>query len=92
MSGEFFVQVMRQDGSLGALYGPGTWDACIEKVKKLLAAGGEEATQLSELEEDQVESDGSFEFGDGGGVYTICAEPLETEEPETSLFDQETES
>lgn len=88
MDGEFYVQVVLQDGNLGPLYGPGTWYACVEKVKKLLAAGGEEAIQLSCLELEEIEFNGSFTFEGGGGVYTVCSEPLETEEPKQPLFGQ----
>jgi len=79
MDDNFYVQVVRQDGGLGSLYGPGTWDACIEKVKRLLAAGGVEAVTLTADEAENIESEGAYEFADGGGIYTICSESLDQE-------------
>ena len=76
MGDNFYVQVVRADGGLGALYGPGTWDACIEKVKTLLGAGGEEAVTLTEEDREGIESEGAYEYADGGGIYTIMAESL----------------
>lgn len=66
----FFVQVVQKDGCLGALYGPGAWEDCIEKMKELLMALG------LQIQIDLIELDGSFTFDDGGGIYIVIAEPL----------------
>lgn len=70
----FFVQVVSKDGCPGGLYGPGVWEDCVEKLKELLTAVSLSA--LGQIQFDLIESEGSFTFDNGGGIYIVTSEPL----------------
>lgn len=76
MDGQFFVQVVRDDGSLGQLFGPATWDEAIAKVKAYVQLKGPSGESQAEAFE-RVEMDGAYDWG-GEGITIIQADPIES--------------
>lgn len=80
MNGDFFVQIVNNDGNLGRLYGPASWEDAIVKVKAYVTQQGpdeplEQALALID------NGDGSYEWGDGDGIYIVQAEPIDAPLP-----------
>lgn len=65
MDGQFFVQLLLDDGSLGQLFGPATWDEAIAKVKAFVQLHGPSGETLAEAIE-RVELDGYYDWGGEG--------------------------
>lgn len=77
-----FVSVIRQDGSPGPLYGPYDYH---EAERVLYAVLQSDKTENGPVEitadvEEVIDSDGSYSFDGGGGVYIVESEAFGDEE------------
>jgi hypothetical protein len=77
----FFVIVISANGQPGNLIGPCEWEDAVAKIQKLVSEGvaGNGALTLSDEDKAIIADDGSYEYGDGSGIFTVCPEPLEVE-------------
>jgi hypothetical protein len=79
MNGDFFVQIVNNDGNLGRLYGPATWDEAIAKVKAYVTQQGPTGETLEQAFE-SVDLEGCYEWG-GEGIFIVQAEPIDAALP-----------
>lgn len=75
MDGQFFVQVVRDDGSLGQLFGPATWDEAVAKVKAFVQLHGPSAGETLGQAQERVDLDGYYDWG-GEGIYIVQADSI----------------
>lgn len=75
---QFFVIVVNPYGVPGKLIGTSGWEDAVAKVKALVAAEqGEGADALKPAEvsaeiAEAIETDGHYEYENGGGIYIVC--------------------
>lgn len=66
----FYVLVINQDGKPGKLHGPIDWQAAIELIRTNIAA----ETPITQDMILAIDTDGQWQFEDGGGIYILQAE------------------
>lgn len=79
MNGDFFVQIVNNDGNLGRLYGPASWDEAVAKVKAYAAKIGPSG-ETAEQADKYINENGEYEWG-GEGIYIVQAEPIDSPFP-----------
>ena len=68
----YYVQIVREDGTLGRLFGPASWDDAIAKVKAIVVVAG-----INNHESEKaIDIDGAYSYSSGGGVYIVQAEDI----------------
>lgn len=71
-----FVSVIRQDGSPGPLYGPYDHDQAVSVLTAILESNQTEngPIEITADVEEVIDSDGSYSYDGGGGVYIVETE------------------
>jgi FPC/CPF motif-containing protein YcgG len=79
-----FVSVIRQDGSPGPLYGPYDYHEAEQVLYAVLKSNTTEngPVEITADVEEVIDSDGSYSFDGGGGVYIVESEAFAPEDDE----------
>ena len=66
----YHVIAIDVDGVPGKLFVDLTYEQAVEKIVSLLTNDPDEP----QFDPDQIDTDGYFQYEDGGGIYILCAE------------------
>lgn len=69
MSKNFFVQIV-EDGRLGQLFGPASWDEAVSLVKAFIILKGPAGNETLEDAFGIAEADGAYDWG-GESIHTL---------------------
>lgn len=72
----YFVMEITAEAKCGRLIGPGTWDQCVSKIWEVLKSRELNPEDFSDEEKTEINENGSYEDGDGSGIYIICANDI----------------
>lgn len=88
-----YVSVIRVDGSPGPLYGPYEYDQAERVLYAILASDKTEngPVEITADVEEVIDSDGSYSFEGGGGVYIVESEEFSFDEDDSAPFSFEDE-
>lgn len=81
MNDNLFVQIVNNDGTLGGLYGPATWDKAIIKVKQYVEQRGPlDSEETLEQAFAHIDGNGCYEW-EGSGIYIVQGSPIDAPLP-----------
>lgn len=69
----FYVLTIQDDFSPGTVFGPGSWEQCTKRIRRILHASN---VKLTQSEQRVLEMDGFYCPQEKGGIYIIQVEPL----------------